>query len=92
MSVPSFHQYRTMGSYVNVYTFTKAGDVLPIHTHPVDHTAIVARGRVKVLSNHGSVEVGPGHIVTLNTPHEHGFEALDDETILLNVFKDPEDK
>lgn len=89
MAAPLHTLYRSMGSYVNVYTFRHKGDVLPVHNHPVDHDAIVAQGKLRTLNElHEDVIFGPGHKLTMHAPHDHGFVALEDNTILLNIFKD----
>jgi hypothetical protein len=93
MALPTHTQYRTRGSYVNVYHFHKAGDTLPIHNHGVDHDAILVHGKIKAITPHqGEAELPIGHLMTMHSPHPHGFQALEDDTVLLNTFKDPEAK
>lgn len=89
MAQPTHIQYRSRGSWINHYHFHKAGDILPVHSHPVDHDGMLIKGRIKVITPHqGEQELPVGHMVTLHSPHLHGFQALEDDTHLINVFKD----
>jgi hypothetical protein len=78
-----------------VYTFEKAGDVFPVHTHEteaVNHITIVAFGGIKMLGHprfEGVVaEAKPGGtIINWKAGEPHGFEALVDGTTIVNLLK-----
>ncbi len=89
MAYPLHTLHKSQGSWVNVYTFPHKGDTLPIHTHPVDHDAIVAHGSFRTLNKlHEDVILRKGQRAIMHAPHEHGFVALEDGSVLINVFKD----
>lgn len=72
-----------------VYTFEKAGDTLPMHTH-VDgnaHITIVARGSVKAHGNNWSAEYGTGSVVDFPADQSHEFIALEDNSRIVNIIK-----
>lgn len=72
-----------------VYTFEKAGDTLPMHTHAEGnaHITIVARGRVKAHGNEWSAEYGTGSVVDFPSNQSHEFVALEDDSRIVNIVK-----
>ena len=72
-----------------IYTFEKAGDVLPMHTHNdvTAHITIVARGRVKAQGNDWSAEYGAGSVIDFPADQSHEFIALEDNSRIVNIIK-----
>lgn len=72
-----------------VYTFQKAGDVLPMHTHTEGnaHITIVARGKIKAHGNEWEAEYGAGAVVDFPSNQSHEFIALEDNTRVVNINK-----
>lgn len=63
------------------------GEGLPRHQHDVDHLTIVAAGRVVARTDERVLERGtadPPILFRANRAHE--IEALEDGTVILNVF------
>ena len=72
-----------------VYTFEKAGDMLPMHTH-VDgnaHITIVARGKIKAHGNEWEAEYSAGAVIDFPTNQSHEFIALEDDSRIVNISK-----
>ena len=72
-----------------VYTFEKAGDALPMHTH-VDgnaHITIVARGAIKAHGNEWEAEYSAGAVIDFPTNQSHEFIALEDNSRIVNIIK-----
>jgi len=72
-----------------VYTFEKAGDVLPMHTHTsgTEHITIVARGKVKIHGNEWEMEKSAGAIIDFPSEQSHEFVALENDTRIVNIIK-----
>ena len=72
-----------------VYTFEKAGDILPMHTHTNGdaHITIVARGRVKAHGNEWEDEYSAGAVIDFPTDQSHEFIALEDNSRIVNIIK-----
>ena len=72
-----------------VYTFEKAGDILPMHTHTEGnaHITIVARGSVKAHGNNWSAEYGAGSVIDFPSDQSHEFTALQDDSRIVNIIK-----
>lgn len=72
-----------------IYTFEKAGDVLPMHTHNdvTAHITIVARGRIKAHGNGWSAEYGAGSVIDFPANQSHEFIALEDNSRIVNIIK-----
>lgn len=72
--------------------FEVAGDVFPEHTHPDaanNHITIVARGSFRCL---GDVDIagqvfGAGTQIDWPVGISHGFVAVEDKTVLINLSK-----
>ena len=72
-----------------VYTFEKAGDVLPMHTHShLDaHITIVARGKIRAHGNEWEAEYGAGAVIDFPSNQSHEFIALEDNSRIVNIIK-----
>jgi quercetin dioxygenase-like cupin family protein len=72
-----------------MYTFEKAGDILPKHNHDVHdvHITIVARGRVKVYSHDWELVAVAGQMLNFRPEEPHEFMALEDDTRIFNLTK-----
>lgn len=72
-----------------VYTFEKAGDILPMHTHADGnaHITIVARGSVKAHGNQWSAEYEAGAVIDFPANQSHEFTALEDNSRIVNIIK-----
>jgi len=72
-----------------VYTFEKAGDTLPMHTHQEGnaHITIVARGKVKAHGNEWSADYGAGAVIDFPSDQSHEFIALEDNSRIVNIIK-----
>jgi quercetin dioxygenase-like cupin family protein len=72
-----------------VYTFEKAGDVLPMHTHTEGdaHITIVARGKIKAHGNEWQAEYSAGAVIDFPSNQSHEFIALEDNSRVVNIQK-----
>ena len=72
-----------------VYTFEKAGDILPMHTHQEGnaHITIVARGKVKAHGNEWSADYSAGAVIDFPSDQSHEFIALEDNSRIVNIVK-----
>jgi len=72
-----------------VYTFEKAGDVLPMHTHTESdaHITIVARGKIKAHGNNWEAEYSAGAVIDFPSNQSHEFIALEDNSRIVNITK-----
>jgi quercetin dioxygenase-like cupin family protein len=72
-----------------VYTFEKAGDKLPMHTHTDGnaHITIVARGKIKAHGNEWEAEYSAGAVIDFPTDQSHEFTALEDNSRIVNITK-----
>jgi quercetin dioxygenase-like cupin family protein len=72
-----------------VYTFEKAGDVLPMHTHTEGdaHITIVARGKIKAHGNEWEAEYSAGAVIDFPSNQSHEFIALEDNSRIVNIIK-----
>jgi quercetin dioxygenase-like cupin family protein len=72
-----------------VYTFEKAGDMLPMHTHTGGnaHITIVARGKIKAHGNEWEAEYSAGAVIDFPTDQSHEFIALEDDSRIVNIIK-----
>jgi quercetin dioxygenase-like cupin family protein len=73
----------------SVYTFKKAGDTLPMHTHTEGnaHITIVARGKIKAHGNNWEAEYNAGAVIDFPTDQSHEFIALEDDSRIVNIQK-----
>ncbi len=63
------------------------GEGLPRHQHDVDHLTIVAAGRVVARTDERVLERGPADPpILFRANRAHEIEALEDGTVVLNVF------
>jgi quercetin dioxygenase-like cupin family protein len=73
-----------------VLTFSKKGDVLPMHTHYESdvHITVVARGRVKIYGPHiATTEHAAGAVIDNAAPITHEIVALEDDSRIVNIVK-----
>lgn len=72
-----------------IYTFSKAGDVLPEHDHDntTVHFTVVCRGKLLVKCLGHSREISAGEVIDFNPGHSHEITALEDNSRLINVRK-----
>ena len=78
-----------------VYTFERAGDVFPVHSHSTEaenHITIVTHGGVSIQGHpdHEGLEVYAepgGSIVSWPLGIPHGFTALTDGATIVNMLK-----
>ena len=83
----------SLGSLRGVmYDFEKIGDVLPKHNHTEDtaHITIVARGRLKAYSHDWELEAVAGQILDFRPGEPHEILALEDNTRIFNIVKNPD--
>lgn len=80
------HQFTAMGVRIDRYVFAR-GEGLKPHQHDEDHLTVVGAGSILARSGDREVERGP-----LDTPilfraeRTHSIEALEDGTVVLNIF------
>ena len=74
-----------------MYDFEKAGDILPKHNHDENtaHITIVARGKIKVYSHDWELEAIAGQVLDFPAGQPHEFMALEDNTRIFNIIKNP---
>lgn len=72
-----------------MYTFERAGDILPKHVHnEADvHITIVARGRIKAYSHDWELEAEAGQMLNFRPGEPHELCALEDNTRIFNIIK-----
>jgi len=72
-----------------MYTFEKAGDILPKHVHTEDnvHITIVARGRLKAYSHDWEQIAEAGQLIDFRIGEPHELLALEDNTRIFNILK-----
>ena len=74
-----------------MYDFEKSGDVLPKHNHIESdvHITIVARGKIKAYSHDWELEAVAGQILDFRPGEPHEILALEDNTRIFNIIKNP---
>jgi quercetin dioxygenase-like cupin family protein len=72
--------------------FEKAGDLLPKHNHTESdvHITIVARGRIKAYSHDWELDAVAGQILDFRPGEPHEIMALEDNTRIFNILKNPD--
>lgn len=75
-----------------MYTFEKSGDILPKHNHTDTdvHITIVARGKLKAYSHDWELEATAGQLLDFRAGEPHELMALEDNTRIFNIIKQPE--
>jgi len=75
-----------------MYDFEKAGDLLAKHNHTENnvHITIVARGKLKAYSHDWELEAIAGQILDFPAGQPHEFMALEDNTRIFNIIKNPD--
>ena len=66
----------------------KKGAKIPLHSHVPSQIGYVVSGRARFIgaSDSDAFEAGPGDSYVLNPNVEHGAEALEDNTVFVEVF------
>ena len=72
-----------------MYTFEKAGDVLPKHNHTEEtaHITIIAKGKLKAYSHDWELEATAGQLLDFRPNEPHEILALEDDTRIFNIIK-----
>lgn len=72
-----------------IYDFEFAGDVLERHVHDEmsNHITIVARGKLKAISDDWEKEASAGQIIDFKAGEPHELVALEDNTRIINIVK-----
>ena len=72
-----------------MYTFEKAGDVLPKHNHTENdvHITIVARGSIKAYSHDWELVATTGQMLNFLPGEPHELMALEDNSRIFNIVK-----
>lgn len=92
MSLPESRGLDNMGKLSGiVYDFKQAGDILPKHNHTeaTAHITIVARGRLKAYSHDWELILETGQCADFPAGQPHEFLALEDNTRIYNITKNP---
>jgi quercetin dioxygenase-like cupin family protein len=55
------------------------------HRHAFDHATLLARGRVRVVTDGEQMEFSAPRIIVIERGRHHGFLALEDDTVLYCV-------
>ena len=86
LSVKEFATGDLRGS---IYTFERAGDILPkhVHTEADVHITVVAKGRLLAYSHDWQKEATAGQIIDFRAGEPHELKALEDDTVIFNVLK-----
>ncbi len=76
-------------SFGTHYRFPKAGLVLPAHTHTerLNHVSVVLAGSFKARVGEQVRRITHGDIIALPAQVPHSFEALEEQSVLLNVVR-----
>lgn len=84
--VPSKDVYELKDEIIQVYHFNK-GEGLPRHEHEESHQTFIKQGSA-ILRTEGREDIvtKDNKIVYLKPYAWHEYEALEDNTILLNIF------
>jgi hypothetical protein len=61
--------------------FLNAGDFMPGHTHPFDHTTLVASGSVRVTVDGKDTDFKAPHMIYVQAEKIHKITALEDNTV-----------
>lgn len=74
-----------------VIDFEKQGDILPKHVHGKEdnHISIVARGSIKAYSHDWERVVPCGGVIDFREGEPHEVMALEDNTRVVNILKNP---
>jgi quercetin dioxygenase-like cupin family protein len=75
-----------------MYDFEKVGDILFKHSHAENtaHITIVARGKIKIYSHDWAIEAVAGQLLDFPPEQPHEFMALEDNTRIFNIIKNPD--
>ena len=72
-----------------IYDFENKGDVLPTHNHGYSdvHISIVSRGSFRTWGKSFDTTLPTGTVLDWEPGTEHGFEALEPNSRLINIIK-----
>jgi quercetin dioxygenase-like cupin family protein len=72
-----------------IYDFELEGDVLPLHNHGHDsvHISIIAKGSFRAFGREFDQTLPTGTVLDWQAGVEHGFEALEPSSRLINIIK-----
>lgn len=72
-----------------IYDFQFAGDILERHVHDelTNHITIVARGKLKAVSDNWEREATAGQIMDFKAGEPHELVAVEDNTRIINIVK-----
>ena len=72
-----------------IYDFQFAGDILERHVHDelTNHITIVARGKLKAVSDNWEREAIAGQIMDFEPGEPHELIAVEDNTRIINIVK-----
>ena len=72
-----------------MYNMSEAGDAVQKHAHGEkdNHITIVAKGRLKVVTDSGEAEYAAGSIIDFVVGEGHELIALDPNTRIFNIIK-----
>lgn len=87
MSIPQATVFNYDKDEFTLYNFAKALDVIPMHTHDYSHLTVVVSGRIKATDGSKSSEFGPANVINFASGKPHEIIALEDNTVILNIFK-----
>jgi hypothetical protein len=90
MSSPLIKPFAAGKLQGTVYTFDKAGDILPMHRHTETdvHITVVARGSFRVHGpDIGDRQYGAGALLDWSADVDHEFVALTDGARIVNIIK-----
>ena len=87
-AIPAKHTFTYDGAQVNVYHANK-GEGLPHHSHVYSHATIYHNGSC-IVRLEGRERIINKHSGAFNLPASewHEIEALEDETVFVNVFSE----
>jgi hypothetical protein len=82
-----FHSFTYDGVRINIYHANK-GEGLPMHGHEYSHATMCASGSCLVSLENGKSKVANKRTMPINllAGMQHEIEALEDNTVFLNVF------
>lgn len=72
-----------------VAIYEKAGEIIGLHQHPWDHSTHVIQGRTRiVIEGQKTFDMVVGEQAELPARIRHSIEALEDNTVIVNIIKD----
>lgn len=87
MAIPKATVFSYDGDEFTLYNFSKASDAIPMHTHDYSHLTVVIAGKISATNGEKSAEFGPASVVNFSSGKPHEITAVEDNTVILNIFK-----